>query len=142
MITQDVYLPQVDWDVRTFYCPSPEDTEEIFEELFRMKCPEYSLRRAWSLLRSGEKNTGLTYSNPYMHRSVMVIGRGTDFAEFLNTWSHEKTHLCMAIINAYDIDPYSEEAAYMSGEITKLFYRSTLSLIYKIAASIRRMALT
>ena len=37
--------------------------------------------------------------------------------EFQNSWDHEKGHLCRHISKAFGIDPYGEEAQYLSGEV-------------------------
>jgi hypothetical protein len=37
--------------------------------------------------------------------------------EFINTYNHEKNHVEMHICEKLDIDPYSEEAAYLSGDL-------------------------
>ena len=62
-------------------------------------------------------NVGVTYSNPQLRRSVVVIGKTTCAAEFQNTFDHEKMHLAMHIAQSKQIDPYSEEYGYLVGEI-------------------------
>ena len=37
--------------------------------------------------------------------------------EFQNSWDHEKGHLCRHISKAFGIDPYGEEAQYLSGYV-------------------------
>ena len=69
------------------------------------------------MLKSNDKNTGLTFSN-FNHRySVVVIGLTTSAAEFQNTFDHEKGHLAMHIAKALEIDLYGEEFQYLTGEI-------------------------
>lgn len=46
-----------------------------------------------------------------------MIGLTTSPAEFQNTFDHEKLHLGMHISSIYDIDVYSEDFAYLIGEI-------------------------
>lgn len=36
---------------------------------------------------------------------------------FQNSWDHEKGHLCRHISKAFGIDPYGEEAQYLSGYV-------------------------
>jgi hypothetical protein len=45
----------------------------------------------------------------------MVINMSTSMDEFVNTYNHEKNHIEMHICDELNIDPYSEEAADLSG---------------------------
>ena len=45
----------------------------------------------------------------------MIINMSTSMDEFINTYNHEKNHIEMHICEAYNIDPFSEEAADLSG---------------------------
>lgn len=64
-------------------------------------------------------NTGLTYSNTSLRMSVMCIGRADSETQWLDTIVHEIDHLKNAIINYYDVDNDSEDAAYLQGFIMK-----------------------
>ena len=44
----------------------------------------------------------------------MVISLTSTPEEFQNSWDHEKGHLCRHISKAFGIDPYGEEAQYLS----------------------------
>lgn len=52
--------------------------------------------------------------------------------EFINIYNHEKNHLEMHICDEYGIDPYSEEAAVLSGKLAKCLFQSLVDqlLIY------------
>ena len=50
----------------------------------------------------------------------MVVGLTSSPAEFLNSFDHERKHLEAHIAQAYDIYPYGEEIAYLSGDIAQM----------------------
>jgi len=68
-------------------------------------------------LNDKTKDKGLTYSNFKERESVIVIGKTSCPAEFQHTFDHEKIHLAMHIGKYFNIDPYSEELAYLVGDI-------------------------
>ena len=117
MKRQRIYLDDYDWVVEVFYDTVPDDAAVILRMLRRLGCKDDDIERSRRMLLSGENNTGLTYSDAKKQESVMVIGRSSMLAEFLNSWQHEMTHLQRHICQAFWINPYSEEAAYLAGDI-------------------------
>lgn len=98
-------------------------TDEILDELEKIGCSQYELVNAEDLLRDGEYNTGLTYTNIKSRCSVVVIGLTTSSEEFQNTFDHEKGHLAMHISSALDIEPFGEEYQYLTGEIGQKMFK-------------------
>lgn len=47
----------------------------------------------------------------------MVISLTSTPEQFQNSWDHEKGHLCRHISQAFGIDPFGEEAQYLSGYV-------------------------
>lgn len=119
MIRQNVYISRYDWNVTLFYNARPHDTSEIMRCLWDNGINPVSYYEAESLLRSGRNNEGLTYNNPRRHVSVVVIGHVSDVWEWIDTVEHEGRHLIQGICRTYQIDPDSEDAAYMEGHIFK-----------------------
>lgn len=97
-----------------------------------MGCAEQHLYKAERLLKSGVPNEGLTYSNPRERRSLIIIGRVTDFWQALNSISHEKQHLEQAICHADNLDPYGEDIAYISGDISAAIARNAWMTMRKL----------
>ena len=62
----------------------------------------------------------------------MIINKSTSMEEFVNTYNHEKNHLEMHICDEFKINPHSEEAAELSGNLAKCLFSSLLDemLIY------------
>ena len=101
MIVQEFYLEDWDWYVIVYYAVDTYYVSEILGELEEIGCSEYELKEAEKNLMTARYNIGLT-SSP---------------AQFQNTFDHEKGHLAMHICIESDIDPFSEEYQYLTGEI-------------------------
>lgn len=122
MIRQEIYIPKYDWRVRIYYAVTTYWAGRILSDMERIGCRGSGLAKAWRNLRSGDLNTGLTYSNFQTGETVMVISLTSSPEEFLNSWEHEKKHLARHIEQAYGIDPFGEEAAYLEGTIAQKMF--------------------
>lgn len=120
------------WTVEMYYDARPKDAEIIIDRLLATGCSERHLHKASRLLRSGVPNQGLTFSDSGRHRSVIVISRVTDFFELCNTLSHECQHLEQAVCREFKLDPYGEDIAYISGEISEAIARNAWFSMRKI----------
>lgn len=132
MIHQRVNLQKIDWVVDIFYDTRPQDADEMIDRLWDMGCAERYLRKAYKLLKSGVPNEGLTYSNPYERRSLIVIGHTNDCFQFINSLSHEKQHIEQAICRADNLDPYGEDIAYISGDISQALARNAWATMRRL----------
>ncbi len=117
MIRQHFTIDEYGWDVYVYYAVDRYYTEEIMEALYTIGCRGDNLRTAFRNLSAGKLDTGLTYSNYDIRKTVMVIGMTSTAAEFQNSYDHERKHLEAHIAKTFDIDPWSEEIAYLSGDI-------------------------
>lgn len=122
MIRQEIYIPKYDWRVRIYYAVTTYWAVRILSDMERIGCRSVELAKAWRNLRSGDLNTGLTYSNFQTGETVMVISLTSSPEEFLNSWEHEKKHLARHIEQSYGIDPFGEEAAYLEGTIAQKMF--------------------
>lgn len=80
-------------------------------------CSTEDISLAIDVLNSRDLNKGITFSNYNDRESIVVIGETSCSAEFANSYDHEKLHLAMHIARADNIDPFSEELAYLMGDI-------------------------
>ena len=122
MITQDIYIPEYDWHVRIYYAVSTYWADRIASDMRRIGCYGIQLDRAYSSLVKGDLNTGITYSNFKLGETVMVISITSTPAEFLNSWTHEMQHLCRHVSQAFSLDPYGEESAYLAGDVAQKMF--------------------
>lgn len=117
MIIQELYLDNFDWYVKVYYAVDKYYSKEILNELINIGCKDEDLYSAKELLTSGKLNSGLTYSSFKHNSSIVVIGLTTSADEFQNTFDHEKGHLAMHIAKYYNIEPFSEDFQYLTGDI-------------------------
>lgn len=121
MISFKIHFDKYDWCIETHLNVCPSDANEIAERLENMRCSRSIIEQAVERLTEYE-NSGFTYSNPEYHKSIVVVGQCDSAKELVNTYNHEKNHVEMKICEEYGIDPYSEQAAYLSGELSKLLF--------------------
>lgn len=105
------------WAFVFAYDIDEKDLGEVGEWLEALGASPREIFRAQHVLT--RLNTGLTYSNTSLRMSVMCIGHAENEVQWLDTIVHEIDHLKNAIINYYDVESDSEEAAYLQGFIMK-----------------------
>ena len=93
-----------------------EALHEIVTELKELQPDKETFEKLERNLMNSELDTGFIYSSFYKKFSLIVIHKASSIGEFINTIEHEKNHLEMHICEALDINPYSEEAAILSGD--------------------------
>lgn len=122
MIRQIIYLEDYYWTVTVYYAVSTYWADAILADLLQIGCHGRDFVRASHSLRAGKLDTGLTFSNPKFHESIVVIGLTSSPDEFASSYDHEKGHLARQICQAFNIDPYGEEAQYLAGDIGKKMF--------------------
>lgn len=107
-------FPHNEWGVVVVY-----DFDTVFEHkvlVEQMRSFGMSIRNAEKALRIlSNYNTGMAVSNETLKMSAIYIGDATSPSQFWDTCAHELAHVCTSIIDAYDVDYRSEDAAYLSG---------------------------
>lgn len=129
MIVQEFYLPKARWRVRVYYAVTGYYVHEIADTLREIGCEGETLKKAYRQLYECDLDTGLTYSNPSERKSVIVIAKSSSAAEFNNSLQHEQRHLERQIANAIGIDPDSEDAAYLAGDIASAMFEHAKHLM-------------
>lgn len=119
MKRQRIYIHRYRWTVIVYYNTTARDATEILRTLDDIGIDEYSHIKAWHNLQSGERDTGMTYSNFDQRASVIVLSRTTGKAEFANTWFHEVFHCAVHIAQASGIPCDGEPIAYIGGELAR-----------------------
>jgi hypothetical protein len=118
MIHYEVYFDKYRWSVEVFIILSKPGTAEIMSAVKRAGGSKKVLNSAYANLME-DFNSGFAYSSPKYRKSIMVVNRSSSMEEFINTYNHEKNHVEMHICEELGIDPYSEEAAYLSGNMAQ-----------------------
>lgn len=127
MIHYNIYFRPYDWEIEMYVILKDCYINKIIDSL--QGSSESEIQQAFLNLTT-RVNSGLIKS--FENRSIIVINKPTTLEEFVNVYNHEKNHLEMHICEAYGIDPHSEEAAELSGNLAKCLFSSLIDelLIY------------
>ena len=131
-MVQHLKMNKYDWSITIYYTVDSIQKEEILHKLKEYNCTKDILDSIKNNLNNAYEDTGFTYSNYEKQCSVLVIHKASSIGEFINTFEHEKNHLEMHICEALDINPYSEEAAHMSGDLAQLILEQALLSIVNL----------
>ena len=117
MKTMGLYIPKRDWEVLMYFAVTTYHTKDIVRSLEDICCPNDILLQAKDHLNKGKFDTGLTYSNKVLRKSVMVVGLTSSPAQFLNSFEHELRHLVDDIADTDDMPLAGEAVAYLTGDL-------------------------
>ena len=129
-LKQQFKIRKYDWDVVIYYTVDEKQKTEIVTELKELQPDKGTFEKLERNLMNAELDTGFIYSSFYKQYSIIFIHKASSIGEFVNTLVHEKNHLEMHMCEALDINPYSEEAAILSGEMAMQMLEDAL---YNIA---------
>ena len=126
MIHYNIYFKPYDWEIEIYVILKDCYINKIIESL--KDCPQSEIQQAFLNLTT-RVDSGLIKT--FDRKSIIVINKPTTIEEFINVYNHEKNHLEMHICEHFKIDPYSEEAAELSGCLAKCLHRSLMEeLLY------------
>lgn len=111
-----------EWTVEAFL--DIEDVSYVYDALKDIGCSDYRAREACEVLI--HENTGYTYTSFFEKRTVMFASRASDPSQMYDTITHELKHIVEHISDYYGVNPKSEEAAYLQGEIGRLLFPSVV----------------
>ena len=130
MIQQNLHIEEIGWNLRIFYCPKTTSQRSVVLQcLYNAGCTGMNFRRAMTLLGSGAVNTGLIFSNKIDRNTIIVVGRSSDIAEFVNTLTHEINHFIEHVMESLHIESGTEDEAYFTGELYELLCRDAVSSV-------------
>lgn len=129
---QNFKIKKYNWSIIIYYTVNDTEKKEILDMLEGFDCNTKVLESIKSNLDKAELDTGFTYSSYNNKCSIVAIHKASSIGEFINTFEHEKNHLEMHICEALDINPYSEEAAHMSGDLAQLILEEALYSIIEL----------
>lgn len=106
-------------------CMSMDDCKylemyEEYEKLMSEGCPDDEAQRVCMVLSGW--NGGYTFTCFVDHATYMFVGKATSAEEMYNTCQHETKHAVEHISEYYGVEPRSEEAAYLQGEISRMMF--------------------
>lgn len=107
------------WSVLFYFGFDTRDKERILDALVWADAPDSILDEVSRNISAGKFNEGFCFSNPSLRVSIVGIGETTTGPEFMDTTVHEIAHVALHIAKEDKIDPYSEELAYLMGDISR-----------------------
>lgn len=131
-VRQQFKMDKFDWCITIYYTVDDTQKIEILKKLEELGCGKSILESVTNNLTKAGEDTGFTYSSYKNQCSIVVIHKASSIGEFINTFEHEKNHLEMHICEALDINPYSEEAAHMSGDLAQMILEKALYSIVEL----------
>ena len=105
------------WGVLVCYDYDTLDYDDIWAISKTLGMSDRNIKKALSILSA--YNTGMTVSDESLKMSAIFISKATSLSEWWNTAIHELKHTADAIIKYYNVDWDGEDAAYLTGYLTK-----------------------
>lgn len=123
MIQQGFHIGDRDWWIMAYYdITTNEDYAEVEEVLIAAgQKPAYAQKVVNELMW---ENTGYTYTKFGEHLSIILVSHATSYDELYDTVQHELKHVVEHLSSYYGVDPKSEMAAYLQGEIARNMYKA------------------
>lgn len=118
-----IRIAKYDWMVDVFYAVTCYQTDRILHALEAVECPPKIQKRVEKNLAARNIDTGFTYSNKKIGRSVIVVGLHSSPAQFLNSFEHELRHLVDDMADAYGLNTGGEEVAYLTGDLNSTLWK-------------------
>lgn len=105
------------WGIVVNYDYNLSDYDDLWAVMRSFGLSDKNAKRALQIL-SGY-NTGMAVSNEDLRMSAIFISKATSSSEWWSTAIHEIKHVADAIIDYYGVDWDGEDAAYLTGYLTK-----------------------
>lgn len=121
MIYVKTYLEKYDWNIYVYVLINQEDTDNVNVILEKHNIPKQFRSRATYRLNE-YNNSGIIYNDKENKNSIIMIGQADSIQDLVNSIAHEKNHLEMCLCDYYNINPSSEEASTLSGDIAQLLF--------------------
>ena len=110
------------WAFIFAYNIGKDNLDEIGEWIEALGASRKGIKRTQRLLQT--PNKGFTFSKESLRMSVVCIGNTTSLEQWWDTLSHEIDHLQDAVMQYYDVEAGSEDAAWLQGYIMRLIVKA------------------
>ena len=128
MVRFGFYIGDNDWWIMGYFnIKDSDDLKIVFGALLASGLDSGKANKAVNVL-SGT-NKGYTLTNFNEHSSIVCTSKASSYDEMFNTVAHEIKHITEHISDYYKVNPKSEEAAYLQGEISRKMYEAVALVI-------------
>ena len=129
MIKQKIIIDKNKWKITILYTPLRGNLGEIVNILSRLNCPIKDINKIKRIITFGIKNTGFTYSYIPRKESIIAICTATSKRQYFNTVIHELDHLQNDILEYYNVDKDSEDAAQLIGYVAMKMFKVLFTIL-------------
>jgi len=129
MKTEFFNIGDDDWGILMVYDYDYRDFDKIWYILMSLGMPNYKAEKVLTVL--SRLDTGMTYSLYHETMSVIFISQASSAEEWFDSVLHELKHTVEHISEYYHVDPKSEPAAYLQGEIGRLMFPVIMGKVCK-----------
>ena len=120
MVQTGFWIGNRDWWVMASLGVDDGDLRDVYEGLRSVGLPERKVREVCDAL--SEPNNGYTYTDYDGKYTLIYASRATSAEQMFDTIEHELNHAVEHIGTYYGVDPKSEEASYLAGELGRLLW--------------------
>lgn len=120
MVQTGFWIGNRDWWVMASLGVDDGDLREVYEGLRSVGLSEQKVREVCDAL--SEPNNGYTYTDYDGKYTLIYASRATSAEQMFDTIEHELNHAVEHISTYYGVDPKSEEASYLAGELGRLLW--------------------
>ena len=120
MIQTGFWIGERDWWIMASLNVGEKDLGEIYDALMACGSSDIEARRACMVL--SRRNNGYAFTDAEGQYTLMFASKADSAEELYDTIQHELKHTTEHISSYYGVDPKSEEAAYLQGEIAKMMF--------------------
>lgn len=105
------------WAFVFAYDIGEDDVKDVGDWLEALGASRREIARACRMVLG--TNKGFTYSNSDLRMSVVCIGPASSREQWWDTVAHEVDHLQTAILDYYQVEPGTEDAAWLQGYLVR-----------------------
>lgn len=120
MVQTGFWIGNRDWWVMASLGVDDGDLRDVYEGLRSVGLSERKVREVCDAL--SEPNNGYTYTDYDGKYTLIYASRATSAEQMFDTIEHELNHAVEHISSYYGVDPKSEEASYLAGELGRLIW--------------------
>ena len=128
MILQEFYIGNHDWKFCVYYdVRTAGDLDDVYEKLIHSGMSKSKATEAVKTL--SRYDSGYTHTDFHRHLTLMFMGKTKSAEQMYDSIQHETKHAVEHISEYYNIDPSSEESAYLQGEIARKMFPAAAIVI-------------
>lgn len=127
MIERDIYLNDIDWNVKLYMDYSPEYADEVVDDIVRINVSGHDLKSAKDNLWEGTVGDGMLLSDLENKKTVMVFGKAPTFFQYLCSID-QKTKILLDSISKHKKRIDADSRDKVCGQLLQEIFKDVLLL--------------